>query len=232
MMIASKATTKQEPDLARVKELIREARDSAQKANRKRNLILLWSVLESIRAEGSRYFSIAEVGRRMESEGGMRTQSLRNKGAIYFRQIIAEYEEAVRIKGSAQISLNGDSAKRALELIPDPLAKAVLEGYVRQARKLREENNMLRETCRKIHLPINLSEESGNQTLPKKFNFDPELFDILKKALNPKIIMRWGKIQQDGGIHDIQGCEIFPRRFMEAIEATIRFLSDSCEGLS
>lgn len=212
-------------DLSNVRLLIEEAKALAQKSNRQRNLELLWSVLESIRAEGSRNFCIAEVGRRMESAGGMRTQSLRNGGAEDFRRIIAEYENAVRIKGVNQIASNTDSAKRALEMILDPPAKAVLEGYVREARRLRDENNMLREAFKKVQLPEVIAEEPRRQQNSEMLHIEPELLGILRKSLNSKAIKRWGVIRDDGSIWDISGCELFPKRFLEAVEAAIKSLS-------
>ena len=225
MKTRNRLSDKSEPDLTPVRELVQNAKDAAQKGNRKRNLELLWSVLESIRADGSRDFSIAEVGRRMESAGGMRTQSLRNIGAEDFRRIIAEYADAMRIKGTFQTAPGGDTAKRALELVEDPLAKAVLGGYVREAKRLREENNMLRLACRQVQLPAILHEESRQPTISAPRCFDPELLKILKHSLNHKTIKRWGVIQQDGSIYDIQGCELFPRRFLEAAEAALELLS-------
>ena len=225
MKTSIKPTSKQEPDLSYVHDLLQTAKDASEKSNRKRNLELLWSVLESIRADGSRDFSIAEVGRRMESAGGMRTQSLRNTGTEEFRRIIAEYSEAVRIKGSFQPIPGGDTAKRALELVTDPLAKSVLEGYVREAKRLREENNMLRAAFRQVQLPVTLPEEPRMPVLQDVQMIDRELFKILQKALSNKMIKRWGVIQADGSIQDIQGYEVFPSRFIEAAEAALKVLS-------
>ncbi len=225
MKTTNRLTAKQEPDLSHVRELLQAAKDAAQKGNRKRNLELLWSVLESIRADGSRDFLIAEVGRRMETAGGMRTQSLRNAGAEDFRRIIAEYAEAVKIKGTFQGTTGGDAAKVALNLVQDPLAKSVLEGYVREAKRLREENNMFREAFRKIELPANLPEEPRQPAISDVLRMDPGLLEVLKKSLTPKYIKRWGVIQQDGSIQDIQRCEVFPSRFMDAAEAALKVLS-------
>ena len=70
------------------KVLYESLKRSSQKDEKIKNLDKLWQILNDIRESGERDFSLAEIGRRLEKVGGLKTQSLRNKQGKDFRDLL------------------------------------------------------------------------------------------------------------------------------------------------
>lgn len=141
-----------------------DAKRRAVRNNKADNLDLLWSVLIEIREAGGRDYSLAEVGRRLEEKGGLKTQSLRNAGGADFREVITAFAQSVM--GSPRyIAKTKSNVDQALDFISDPSVRTVLKEEIARAKKLREENAMLRNALSRLSIPT--SEERLSTLAPE-----------------------------------------------------------------
>ncbi len=218
------------------------AKGRAVRANKVANLELLWSVLMEIREIGGRDYSLAEVGRRLEEKGGMKTQSLRNAGGADFREIITAVAQSV-LGSPRYIAKTKSNVDQALDFIGDPSVRAVLKEEIAQAKKLREENAMLRHAFSKLSIPREeeLWQESQTMFQPQATvvsevqpvsglnqcdgvsrRLSRELLAALKKGSDPKRIRKQGfTVKDDGSIENARGDALFPPGFLTACKAIL-----------
>ena len=114
------------PDVLRdARQLYQAHRQAATKPSKVHNLDKLWEVLNVIRDEGGRDYSLAEVGRRLALLGGPKTQSLRNIQGEQYREIIKAYASAVS-GATRYVAKTKSNVEQALELINDPSVRATI----------------------------------------------------------------------------------------------------------
>jgi len=224
-------------DLETPRQLYQSFRNLAKREQKKNNLDILWNTLEEINKEGNPNFSLAEIGRRMELAGGLKTQSLRNSNGNEFRQLIECYTNS--FDESQSISkLNTDPIEYALGLISDPGAQAALRAYVRNAKRLREENINIRAAIKNISLPAetpgtpskpNIHTDSIPQLLYQSLSL--EYIQSLIVGLDRRKIEEWGYVNEDGSVCDLQNFPVFPANFIPACHALLELLSKACPQL-
>lgn len=211
--------------------LLAYAQDT-NRAGKRRNLEILWQVLNDIRASGKRDYSLAEVGRRSAALSGMQTQSLRNEQGKQFREIIHAYAAAV--DGSTRyVAKERSQVDAALDMISDPSARVVLRTAIHQAKKLKEENDNLRAAF--TRLSIGSSNPSGGETQEREQplciqRLSARNLAALRKGISrTRLIERGLDVQPDGSIKTDAGLVLFPPAFTLAINAIIES-HDTCEG--
>ena len=227
--------------LAAPRAIFEDAKKRAVRGNKAANLDLLWEVLIEIREEGGRDYSLAEVGRRLEQKGGLKTQSLRNTGGADFRVIITAFAQSVM--GSPRyIAKTKSSVDQALELISDHSTRVVLQEELVKAKKLREENATLRHAFSRLSIPTveerpgeaRVNEPTHMPTLSQKgaeagmvvMNergrvVSEDLLEALQKGLNRRRLLNKGfKVLEDGSIRgSVNNEQLFPPGFVTACEA-------------
>ena len=219
-------TTTTAPDLVRnARQLYQSYRDTANRESKRKNLDLLWEVLEAIREEGGRDYSLAEVGRRLEAAGGPKTQSLRNVQGAHFRNVITAYADAV--SGSKKYVAKGRSqVEAALELITDPSIKATLRMAIEEGKRLKVVNDNLHAAFKTLQVgavataaaevPQIAAPVTSVEPLPAK------LLRALKKGMDrTRLAERGMQVLEDGSIHDEHGEVLFPPAFATAIDSIL-----------
>ncbi|BCG47168.1 hypothetical protein GEOBRER4_n1995 [Citrifermentans bremense] len=213
------------PDVVKdARQLYRLYRDAANRPSKVDNLDRLWEVLDSIRNEGGRDYSIAEIGRRLESIGGPKTQSMRNAQGAYFREIITAYANAVN--GSTRyIAASKSRVEQALDLVSDPSVRATLRMAIEEGRRLKIVNDNLHAAFKNLHVGVSLSttsEEAGikqnspGQQLPQRFRA------ALAKGIDETRLAQQGLVvEADGSICNEVGDRLFPPSFVTAILAVL-----------
>lgn len=208
-------------NLAAVKTRFQEARVNAKRASRQANIDILWEALESIRLSGSAPYSLAEIGRRTEKMGGMKTQSLHNEPGKELRQLIELYENAVDV---GHPPLDASQVDKAIALIPDPSLRVVLKMQQKEHQRLKHENDQLRAAFKNLSLgattPGNPSSPAQELLPPTAPSLPKHLRDALMKGLNPSRLNERGlRITDNGSIVDEQEIVVFPPGFAVAIKA-------------
>jgi hypothetical protein len=226
------------PDILRdARQLYQSHRKSATKASKAKNLDKLWEVLESILEEGGKDYSLAEIGRRLETVGGPRTQSLRNAQGAHYREIIGAFASAV--SGSTRyVAKTKSNVEHALELITDPSIRATLRVALDEAKRLKTVNDNLHAAFKTLSIgasmdaPRQHSPTTGTTTAPKalpsgasespKTTLTPRLINALKKGIDKTRLGQQGlHINPDGSIANEHGDKFFPPGFVTAIEAIL-----------
>jgi hypothetical protein len=192
----------------------------ARSSERKKiELKRLFEVLCILEREGDS-LTTASVGRRLQREGGIKTQSLRND-PDYLR-LIKSFQEGVdskkpRRKRSVTSELDFTS-------IPDIQVRAFVEHLMVQNKVLQNQNNELKSAFKAIR-SSEFKEKRESQAAsqrPKKegTELSPHQLETLRRALDPDRFLENGwTIKEDGSLSDELGVSIFPPGFMQAVAA-------------
>lgn len=217
------------PDLVRnARQLYQSYRAAAKHDSKVRNLDLLWQALEGIRNEGGRDYCLAEVGRRLESCGGPRTQSLRNAQGVHFRDVISAYAEAAG--GSTRhVAQDRSQVDAALDLITDPSIRATLRMAIEEGKRLKVVNDNLHAAFKTLQLGASIvpalpvAEPCVAAAVPAGESLSPRLRSALHKGVDPTRLAERGlSVQNDGSIHSEAGEALFPPGFVTAVRAVLQ----------
>lgn len=203
--------------------LYESLKKNAKKEEKVKNLDKLWIVLNEIREEGGKDFSLAEIGRRLEKVGGMKTQSLRNKQGKDFRDIIQAYANA--ISGSTRyIPKNRSNIDEALSLINDPSIRATIKIALDEAKRLKVINDNLHAAFKNIQIGSILNQHNKSELKEETIKYsDKEILSFqfiqaLKKGIDTKRLAQQGlNIENNGSITNEHGDIVFPPSFVFAI---------------
>ncbi len=215
-------------------------RDAATRPSKVRNLDKLWEVLEGIRNEGARDYSLAEIGRRLEVVGGPRTQSLRNAQGAHFREIITAYAHGA--DGSTRhVGTGKSNVDQALDLITDPTIRATLRMAIEEGKRLKVVNDNLHAAFKNLRVgsslggaPSHPTDEPSTATsaaLPPASTamapatvptLPPRLRAALAKGVDMTRLAQQGLIVgEDGSIQNDVGDRVFPPAFVTAIRVIL-----------
>ena len=151
--------------LKNARQLYKAHRAATNKASKAENLDRVWEVLETIRDEGFRDYSLAEIGRRLERVGGPKTQSLRNSQGSDYREIISAYAHAV--SGSTRyVAKTKSNLEQALELITDPSIRATIRIALDEAKRLKVVNDNLHAAFKALKVGTTLVPQASVDTVP------------------------------------------------------------------
>jgi len=117
---------------------------------KKRSLEIVWQALNQLHSEDCREYTIASVGRRAASLGGLREQSLRNKGAEDYRDLITSFAASSGRPQSAKTRPAPSQVEEAISKIADPAVRTILRMTLEEARRLRHQNQTLRAAFREL----------------------------------------------------------------------------------
>ena len=221
-------TTTTAPDLVRdARQLYQTFRHAANRESKVKNLDLLWEVLEAIRGEGGRDYSLAEVGRRLEAAGGPKTQSLRNAQGAHFRDVITAYADAVN--GSKKYVAKGKSqVEAALELITDPSIRATLRMAIEEGKRLKVVNDNLHAAFKTLQVGATPTPPAAPASHPAITSpasgspLTPRLRNALSKGVDRARLAERGLIvADDGSILTQAGEPVFPPAFVTALDAVL-----------
>jgi hypothetical protein len=128
--------------------------------NKRRNLEILWQVLNTMRSKDAPDYNIASVGRRSEEMGGPKTQSIRNTNGAHFRELIEAFakQDGASIKKTPITQMS--QVDVAISRIPDLAVRTVLKMTVADSKRLKHENDMLRSAFRRLSVDMRTPETS------------------------------------------------------------------------
>ena len=217
------------PDMLKdARQLYQAHRSQATKATKVENLDKVWEVLNAIRADGGRDYSLAEVGRRLELLGGPKTQSLRNAQGAHYREIITAY--ATAMSGATRyVAKTKSNVEQALDLITDPSIRATLRVALDDAKRLKVVNDNLHAAFKSLQVGASLppSDLVVPQVPPPEpaqalARLTPRLLNALRKGVDSGRLAQQGlRICEDGSIENEQGDKLFPPAFAHAVHAAI-----------
>lgn len=216
------------PDIVRnARQLYRAYRDAATRPSKARNLDRLWDVLDALREEGGRDYSLAEVGRRLEAAGGPKTQSLRNAQGACFREIITAYASAVH--GSVRhVATSKSNVDQALDLITDLSVRATLRMAIEEGKRLKVVNDNLHAAFKSLQVGVSLNAApsvtaatTASAPVPPP-TLTPRLRAALAKGIDEIRLAQQGlAVEADGSVCNETGDKIFPPSFVTAIRALL-----------
>lgn len=216
------------PDVVRnARQLYRAYRDAATRPSKAQNLDRLWDVLDAVREEGGRDYSLAEVGRRLEAVGGPKTQSLRNAQGACFREVIAAYASAMH--GSTRhVAVSRSNVDQALDLITDLSVRATLRMAIEEGKRLKVVNDNLHAAFKNLQVGVSLNAAppataatTASAAVPPP-TLTPRLRAALAKGIDETRLAQQGlAVEVDGSVCNEAGDKIFPPSFVTAIQVLL-----------
>ena len=140
---------------------------SAKTERKRQSLAVIWQVLLEIQTRGDRDYSISIVGRLSARSGGPRPQSIRNAGGAEFRELISSFaatNTAVkRPKRNTESNLDIEVSK-----IQNLAVRHALTMMLEERRRLKHENDLLRNTFSRLSVDVRDSDAVSGATLQGK----------------------------------------------------------------
>ena len=147
---------------------------SRASSRRAQSLRILWQALSDLEADGIREYTIAAVGRRVEELGGPRTQSLRNADGTDFRRLIAAFGNRTDRGEGRSHDRQQSQVQKAISQVPDLGVQTILRMLLEENRRLKHQNDVLRESFKELSLSI---------TESSMLNDSPELEHVAQRSL-------------------------------------------------
>ncbi|MYN11238.1 gamma-mobile-trio protein GmtX [Pseudoduganella aquatica] len=207
-------------DIAAAKELLESHKSQARQERRRKSFDLLWQALEEMRKAGAAEFKLADVGRKSESLGGPKPQSLRNPAGAAFREVIGLYSAAFT---KPALHAGGDPIGRALATVANASARKILADRLQELKALETERDRLRMAIAAASpSPLSVPFEAIPSAAPtgKASEWGVEAF---QSNFNPARLAERGlAIAADGSIRNEQGATIFSSDLIDAMDELLR----------
>lgn len=190
-----------------------------------KRLIALNNICQEQYERGSTDFTIATIGRIAESEGLIKSQSIRNQTGEKYRTLITAWAEEFSSKSLRKDKSNSDWIDR----IDDPQVKWLVRDQAVELARLRREISALKSMDRYIH--VGAAPTSGEH-VPE--NIDgmmkkllPAEWDAILESIKEERLHQLGLIV--GGLGEIKndkGINIMPHGFVTAIKKLLALDAD------
>lgn len=200
--------------------LLQTLKVRAARENKRKNLELLWNVLEGMWRDGCRSYGLAEVGRRLTEAGGPKTQSLRNEGGEDFRRIIEAFGICARGHSSVQQGPGRSQLELAVDCLHDPALRAMFRQVVAENKLYKTQNDQLRSSFKELSITrqvdtlstVNAPQfEVSTPTAP----LTTREKDLLRRNLSPERFEENGwKITEEGSVMDDTGIVVLSPGFL------------------
>ena len=183
--------------------------------NSKTGLVNVWTALETIRKAKGIDYRLAAIGRFTEEmPGGPKTQSMRNKSGIHFRNLIDKYTSVLHLpeqtKGNDP---HGDLYKE----ISDKHTRQHVRLLAQENTSLKNQLNIIKHNIARNAPPI-LPTSAGSHTKtiegPKLSGAELDSIKCFLEGLDKKGY----KINEFGAIDDLDGLELAPPGFIDALK--------------
>lgn len=204
--------------------LVHTLKTQASRENKRKNLDLLWQVLEGMWREGCRDYGVAEVGRKLAEAGGPKTQSLRNEGGQDFRRVIEAFGTCAGARGRAQQLQGRSQLDIAVESLPDPAVRAMFRQVVAENKLYKTQNDQLRSAFKELSVrrPAGTMEASPQlatqEVVMPAQPLTPRENELLKRNLSPDRFEENGwRILDGGGVVDDAGVVVLSPGFLDVM---------------
>lgn len=217
------------PDvLKNARQLYQTHRSVATKATKVENLDKVWEVLNAIRNDGGRDYSLAEVGRRLEKINGPKTQSLRNAQGAHYREIITAYASAVS-GATRYLARSKSNVEQALDLISDPSVRATIRVALDEAKRLKVVNDNLHAAFKSLQVGVTIPTQPVQEQKPPfpapvqvATALSPRHINALRKGIDDSRLAQQGlRVADDGSVENEHGDKLFPPAFVLAIRTIL-----------
>ena len=203
--------------------LVHTLKTKATRDNKRKNLDLLWQVLEGMWREGCRDYGVAEVGRKLAEVGGPKTQSLRNEGGRDFRRVIEAFGACAGIRSRAQQIQGRSQLDIAVESLPDPAVRAMFRQVVAENKLYKTQNDQLRSAFKDLSVKRPAETSASVQAYLQEVSVPaPQLTtrekELLKRNLSSERFEENGwQLMEGGGVVDDAGVVVLSPGFIEVI---------------
>lgn len=203
-------------------ELYNQLYDNAS-TRKRRTLTLIHEVCKKQYESEVRDFSLGTIANLMSDKGGLSEQALRNKNAEPYRLLIsqwAEYSNTTIKKPKKQTSTTIND--EILSQISEPTIKALVGMIIAENRKLKNENNLLKnQTCITIDMRNQNAQSFANSDVVIVSPLD-ELTDMeieaLKDAISDNFFKKQGWATDEQGRVKEKGFPVYKAGYVTAIK--------------
>lgn len=203
--------------------LVHTLKAQAARENKRKNLDLLWQVLDGMWREGCWDYSVAEVGRKLAEAGGPKTQSLRNEGGQDFRRVIEAFGACAGARGRAQQIQGRSQLDIAVESLPDPAVRAMFRQVVAENKLYKAQNDQLRSAFKELSVKRPVETPDSAQAVSQDVSVPATQLtarekELLKRNLSPERFEENGwQLMEGGGVVDDAGVMVLSPGFIEVL---------------
>jgi hypothetical protein len=208
-------TQKNPTSLAAARDLLIQYKNATSSVAHQRNLDLLWTTLESMRAAGAVKFTLAEIGERLASLGGPKTQTIRNPTGIKFREIINLYKLALQ---TPHQEADPSEVERALATMTNAGAKHTLRQFIEKTKATADDRDKLKIAIKEMSLKS--SPERPVEALHSNSQSVPSwIFEAIAFNLDPIRLMEKGySFSDQGSVQDGNEISMLGADFISAMD--------------
>lgn len=132
-------------------ELLAQLKTGAKSPRTVRSLEIIHQVCREQRDRGSIDFSYEMIGRLSEKAGGPKAQPIRNVTGAAYRALIDAWADSVVQPGSKVPPARQQSlADDVISLTDDPVLRVLVQSYISENRKLKNENQVLKVAAKEM----------------------------------------------------------------------------------
>lgn len=194
---------------------------------KKKTLKLVHEVCKKQHESVAKDFSLGTISKLISDKGGLSEQALRNKNAEPYRLLIsqwAEYSNTTTKKPKKQTSTTIND--EILSQIAEPTVKALVGMIIAENRKLKNENNLLKnQTCITIDMRNQNSRSVANNSDVIIVSTLDDLTDMeiaaLKEAISDEFINYMGWTSDTYGRVKEKGRQIYKPGYITAIKKVL-----------
>lgn len=204
--------------IAAAKELLERLKAQTNQEQRRRSLDLLWQALEEMRRAGVTEFKIVEVGRKAQSLGGPKAQSIRNATGLAFRQVIGLYSAAFEKPAASRAT---DDIKRALATVSNISARKIFEDEHKSKKAAEAERDRLRLALASVNAAP--PKTAPLPSLPSSEAIQDWAVDAFQLNFSGQRLAERGlSIELDGSVRNVHGATLFTPDLFAAINHVMK----------
>jgi len=183
-------------------ELLEQLKTTAT-PRRSKNLDIVHTVCREQYERGSKDFSVATIARIASERGGPARQSIHNKDGDAFKGLIAAWAKCTGGLNRKPRKVSEGPISAILERISDPAVRAVMAAVLAENRKLRSENNILKNKSNYMidrrPLPAVPASKEVIQIIPASYVLNDSEKEALRHSISDKLFKEEGWIADDNG---------------------------------
>lgn len=178
---------------------------------------------------GEKDFCIATIGRASSNQGGISTNSIRNKPGECYRRLIEAWAAKASttmkkppVPQSRQREIPSDN--KLLDKLDDPVLRTLFGQIIGERNKYRKENHILKQQAEVIVDMRPQKAKGATEVLPALEGvLLPTEIDALKAAISNTFFERQGwSATESGAVKDSFGRSLFQVGFVKAIEKVLK----------
>lgn len=186
-------------------EVLQQLKAGAKSSRTVKSLNIIYEVCQEQYDRGSSDFSYSMIGALSEKKGGPKAQPIRNATGAAYRTLVASWEKFSKgTIGKARPARNQGLDADVLSMIDDPVLRILVQNYISENKKLRNENQVLKIAAKeKIIIDMSGGLQSRVEVVMAVGFLLQQEVAALRNAISPEFFRKhgWTVNEQTGAVN-------------------------------